>query len=335
MLVAKIPLQAMKASIALRAVVAVTAVLIVVNVMRGIRPDGCIMYLPGRQTARGLGGKENIVSNVQCKRMAMLKDYCKSNSLKSQEFPPRNRFVVNERYKLLYCQVFKTGSTTTLTILHNLEHNERRSTHDMRAKLEDLPFKRLADYTDEEVRLRLETYSKLLIVRNPLERLASAWQDKFIFAPSEYWRKRYHSMVETISQNPSDGQITPEATNNKQYPQVPFTAFIKAVATNKTEWEDPHWQLISNLCAPCLINYDFIAHTDTIAQDFPLFFKKAAIVGRDDLLPENRQQKAEKMFWELYKQIPMGDMRRIKQKFDADYEMFGFSFNNDITRLLD
>eukprot|EP00058_Branchiostoma_floridae_P003508 XP_002588996.1 hypothetical protein BRAFLDRAFT_87465 [Branchiostoma floridae] len=159
----------------------------------------------------------------------------------------------------------------------------------MRAKLEDLPFKRLTDYTDEEVRLRLETYSKLLIVRNPLERLASAWQDKFIFAPSEYWREKYQSMLDTLAQNPSDKHI----------------------------------------------KYDFIVHTDTIAQDFPLFFEKAAIVGRDDLLPENRQQKADKMFWELYKQIPMEDLRRVEQKFNADYEMFGFSFNDDINRLLD
>ncbi|XP_035668789.1 carbohydrate sulfotransferase 10-like [Branchiostoma floridae] len=323
----------MKFSIALRVAVAATVMLIIIYITWETRVDSFIMSLPGRHTARRLG--ENTVGNIQRKRMTMLKDYCKLKTLRSQDFPPRNRFVVNEKYKLLYCQVFKTGSTTTLTILHNLEHNEQRSTHDMRAKLEDLPFKRLTDYTDEEVRLRLETYSKLLIVRNPLERLASAWQDKFIFAPSEYWREKYQSMLDTLAQNPSDKHATHKATDNKQYPQVPFNAFIKAVATNRTEWEDPHWQLISDLCAPCLIKYDFIVHTDTIAQDFPLFFEKAAIVGRDDLLPENRQQKADKMFWELYKQIPMEDLRRVEQKFNADYEMFGFSFNDDINRLLD
>ncbi|XP_078681479.1 carbohydrate sulfotransferase 10-like [Branchiostoma floridae x Branchiostoma belcheri] len=318
---------------ALRLIAAICVVVLVFFIYWKQDDVDFTMTIAARSTIHGHGERKTTTDTIQSSRIAKLKDFCKSNIANSKEFPPRNRFVVNEKYKLLYCQVFKTGSTTTLTILHNLEHGERRSTHDMRSKLDELPFKRLSDYTDEEARLRLETYAKLLIVRNPLERLASAWQDKFIYAPSEFWRKKYQSMTDTISKNSSNKQVTPEGTGQR-YPTVPFTAFIKAVGTNKTEWQDPHWDLISDLCAPCLINYDFIVHTDTIAEDYPLFFLKAGIVGREDLLPKTRQQRADTMFWNLYKQIPIEDLWRIKGKFQADYDMFGFSFHNDIIRLL-
>eukprot|EP00058_Branchiostoma_floridae_P003766 XP_002589254.1 hypothetical protein BRAFLDRAFT_74589 [Branchiostoma floridae] len=153
------------------------------------------------------GGNERTNEYIQAERMAVLKSYCRNNGTRYTEFPTRRRFVVSEKYKVLYCQVFKTGSTTTLTILHNLEHDERRNTHDMRVMLDDLPFKRLNTYSDEQVRLRLKTYTKLIIVRNPLERLASAWEDKFYYAPSRFgYRKQYHSMLETLSSNTSKTQ---------------------------------------------------------------------------------------------------------------------------------
>ncbi|CAH1276891.1 CHST11 [Branchiostoma lanceolatum] len=209
----------------------------------------------------------------------------------------------------------------------------------MRAKLDEVPFKRLNTYSDEEARLRLEEYTKLIIVRNPLERLASAWEDKFSYAPSRFgYRKQYHSMLETLSSNISKIQIghddmLHEGSDNRSYPIVPFPAFIKAVGTNRTEWQDPHWQLISDLCAPCQIDYDFIIHTETIAEDYPLFFRKAGITGREDLLPEVRQRKGDNLFWKFYKQIPIDDLWRIKEKFKADYDMFAYSFNDDILRL--
>ncbi|XP_019630628.1 PREDICTED: carbohydrate sulfotransferase 10-like [Branchiostoma belcheri] len=280
--------------------------------------------------------KRQSVEITQFERKALLRKYCREHFDKKTVFPPKSRFVVSEKYKLLYCQVFKTGSTTTLTILHNLEHGEERSTKEMRDKLDTLPFKRLNDYTNKEVRNILETYTKLLITRNPLERLASAWRHKFVDVPLRFWfRKEYHSMLETISLNTSIPKPHINTSNkkdigNETYPIVPFLAFIKAVGTNRTDWQNPHWEQISDLCAPCQIAYDFIAHTETLAEDFPLFFKTARITGKDNLLPDVRQRKSEKLFSDFYRPVSIEDLRRVKEKFKKDYDMFGYSFNDDI-----
>ncbi|XP_019628690.1 PREDICTED: carbohydrate sulfotransferase 10-like [Branchiostoma belcheri] len=158
----------------------------------------------------------------------------------------------------------------------------------MREQLNNLPFKRLNTYSDEEIRFRFETYTKLIIVRNPLERLVSAWEDKFSYAPSRFgYRKQYHSMLKTLLSNTSN----------------------------------------------TMIDYDFIMHTETIAEDYQLFFRKAGIVGREDLIPEVRQRKGDRLFWDFYKEIPLEDLWQIKQKFKADYDMFGYNFHDDIAKL--
>ncbi|XP_078616367.1 carbohydrate sulfotransferase 10-like [Branchiostoma floridae x Branchiostoma japonicum] len=306
-----------------------------------------IVMKPNQQTTGyrfDIPGDIQSIESTQRERMTLVRKRCTDNINKKSGFPPRSRFVVSEKHKLLYCQVFKTGSTTTLTILHNLEHDEERSTKEMRDQLDTLPFKRLNDYTDEEVRHRLETYTKLLITRNPLERLASAWRHKFVDVPLRFWfRQEYHSMletlsIETISKNISTTKSNVKKSNRKEvdnenYPIVPFLAFIKAVGTNRTEWQNPHWEQISDLCAPCQIDYDFIAHTETLAEDFPLFFKTAGITGKDKLLPEVRERKSEKLFSAFYKEVSIEDLRRIKEKFKDDYDMFGYSFDDDIKGL--
>ncbi|XP_066270190.1 carbohydrate sulfotransferase 10-like isoform X2 [Branchiostoma lanceolatum] len=280
--------------------------------------------------SRDVPDNRSLAEKRQSVRMALIKEYCRKNDRRNITFPPLRRFVVDERHKLLYCQVFKTGSTTTLTILHNLEHGKKRSTRGMRKTLDTHPFKRLNNYTKEGVRLRFEKYTKLMIVRDPLERLVSAWKDKFVVAPARfgYW-KTYQSMLEALSSDTLRQQ-----TENGTIQQVPFLAFIKAVGTNRRDWQDLHWQLISNLCTPCQIDYDFIAHTETLAEDFPLFFKKAGIVGRNDLLPKTQSREGDRLLWDFYRQVHLEDLHRIKLKFKADYDMFGYSFDEDMTEML-
>ncbi|XP_078577585.1 carbohydrate sulfotransferase 10-like [Branchiostoma floridae x Branchiostoma japonicum] len=287
------------------------------------------------QLSRYVPDNRSLAERRQSERMTLIKEYCRENDHRNITFPPLRRFVVNERHKLLYCQVFKTGSTTTLTILHNLEYNKHRSTVGMRKTFDRQPIKRLKNYTKEEVRLRFEKYTKLLIVRDPLERLVSAWKDKFVEAPARFgfW-KSYQSMLETIPLNTSRPQESIKNSENVTMHQVPFLAFIKAVGTNRTEWQDLHWELISNLCTPCQIDYDFIVHTESLAEDFPLFFKKAGIVGMDRLLPKTRTREGNRLFWDFYKDVPMEDLHKIKLKFKADYDMFGYSFDDDITEML-
>ena len=77
-----------------------------------------------------------------------------------------SRFIVNDKNKILYCFVPKTGTTTTKHVFYNLEHGTNTTTLFLGSK----HLKFLSEYTDNEILRRLETYIKFIVVRDPLER---------------------------------------------------------------------------------------------------------------------------------------------------------------------
>eukprot|EP00058_Branchiostoma_floridae_P022582 XP_002608072.1 hypothetical protein BRAFLDRAFT_91450 [Branchiostoma floridae] len=136
-------------------------------------------------------GTRNDATSSQAKRIAMLKEYCGKNpthstlwGYSSQSYLERERIMVVDRIKTMYCFIPKTGCTTLKYLMYNLQHgtNESRANHGL-MWIHERRYRWLKDYSKEEVDMRLATYNKLIVVRDPLERLASAWLDKFNHDP--------------------------------------------------------------------------------------------------------------------------------------------------------
>ncbi|XP_019641257.1 PREDICTED: uncharacterized protein LOC109482856 [Branchiostoma belcheri] len=87
---------------------------------------------------------------------------------------------------------------------------------------------------------------------------------------------------------------------------------------------------------PSTINYDFIAHTDTIASDVRLFLKKNNITANEDILPEQRQRHVndDNVFGDIYGQVPIEDILPLRHIFQEDFDMFGYSFEQDLAEIL-
>eukprot|EP00058_Branchiostoma_floridae_P003763 XP_002589251.1 hypothetical protein BRAFLDRAFT_74591 [Branchiostoma floridae] len=169
--------------------------------------------------------------------------------------------IVIDKYKVLYCRTGKTGSWTTMQLLYNLELGTNMSRREVRkfAREKRLPI--LSDFSEEDIWLRLATYKKFLVARNPLERLASVWSGFFVTYPVYGWNEKYSSMMETICPEMKTKKITCNKTieikwkGNQTHQLVPFKAFAKAVAAsaNRTEFQNQHWKPISEICSPCQI----------------------------------------------------------------------------------
>ncbi|XP_019625570.1 PREDICTED: carbohydrate sulfotransferase 9-like [Branchiostoma belcheri] len=156
-------------------------------------------------------------------------------------------------------------------------------------------FKTLNSYSEEEASLRLATYRKIIVVRDPLERLASAWTNKFVYMPK---RNGYWGWVKSLNY------------------------YLRIYRERKL---------------PDKINYDFIAHTDTIASDVRLFLKKNNITANEDILPEQRQRQAndDNVFGGIYGQVPIEDILPLRDIFQEDFDMFGYSFEQDLAKILE
>ncbi|XP_066278551.1 carbohydrate sulfotransferase 11-like [Branchiostoma lanceolatum] len=282
------------------------------------------------------------VEQRQSERLKRFKQYCNSNSTGSKRFSPaidRGRYAVSDKYKLIYCFVPKTGSTTTAHVFYQLEHG--RGANKFLNKTPGLYLKRLSDYTKEEARLRMRTYTKFITARDPIQRLESAWIEKFFKGPQrDEYTEKYQSMLETVPHLNLQTKSSSNATqpvgrvgNNSLQP-IPFIAFMKAVAEQREKWSNSHWVPAHERCSPCQVDWDFILHTDTLAEDYHHMFQKLGMGDMEDILPPVRPRKAGANFQERFRDIPLGILWRLKEIYKPDYEMFGFSQENELKKIL-
>ncbi|XP_078594241.1 carbohydrate sulfotransferase 9-like [Branchiostoma floridae x Branchiostoma japonicum] len=301
-----------------------------------------------------LGGKQNgkmEEDREQTRRKEMVEEYCKnkSSSNKLSRRRPMDNFFVSDKYKVLYCKIGKTGSTTTSALLYNLEYGTNYSQQEYWKHTATVPMKRLTSYTKDEQMLRLNTYKKLVVSRNPLERLVSDYL--FFFGGKEHFvsngrqvrdNMKYQDMMETIGWNVSSEKLPYTEDydffkrNNETYHLVPFLAFIRAVTHDTDRWHDnKHWALVSDFCPLCQVQFDFIAHTETLATDLNTFFRNVAgVKGQENIFPRARERQGKKKILDIYRQIPLKEIQRIEKKYKADFDLFGYSAEETILQLL-
>ncbi|KAI8496906.1 hypothetical protein Bbelb_255610 [Branchiostoma belcheri] len=84
------------------------------------------------------------------------------------------------------------------------------------------------------------------------------------------------------------------------------------------------------------IDYDFIAHMDTVASDARLFVKKYNITANEEVLPEQRRRHVhdDNVFSKIYAQVPIKQILPLREIFQEDFDMFGYSFEQDLIKIL-
>eukprot|EP00058_Branchiostoma_floridae_P022583 XP_002608073.1 hypothetical protein BRAFLDRAFT_91449 [Branchiostoma floridae] len=271
----------------------------------------------------------------------------------------------------MYCFIPKTGCTTTKYLMYNLQHGTNASAADpkqTRVRIHQEHYSLLKDYSKEEADIRLATYNKLIVVRDPLERLASAWLDKFVHNPDRFsyiktfrrktreknlreidtkqgqirdprpfpnietfWKQKNREEIlrrNDMRQARNLDWIKRGSVRSDGKPPVPFRDFIQSI-TNKV-YINIHWEPFFSLCAPCQVEYDFIAHTDTLAEDLRVFLHKIGVIGKDYLLPTQHPSRAKTSFGTTFREVPTEDLRRIGEIYKPDFDMFGYNFEEDL-----
>ncbi|XP_019625579.1 PREDICTED: carbohydrate sulfotransferase 12-like [Branchiostoma belcheri] len=310
------------------------------------------------------GGKDNwdILAEAekeQSRRLATLKAYCaNSATVDPSQAKVKSHLLIYDNIKTVYCYVPKAACKTMKLLLYNLEYNKTEllsgvskaeflaDKHNYTARHEHRPgwihgqgHNSLKQYSEEEASLRLATYRKIIVVRDPLERLASAWLNKFVYMPEQNgnfgWVRSLNRRLRTYQERnlpDKSSKVKEEEAFNTTKP-VPFRDFLFAVS--KRLIDNEHWTSYNRLCLPCQINYDFIAHTDTIASDVRLFLKKNNITANEDVLPEQRPRQAndDNVFGGIYGQVPIEDILPLRDIFQEDFGMFGYSFEQDLAKI--
>ena len=110
-------------------------------------------------------------------RQQRLRDYCEKHASSRNRSDQYNDhpIIVNDEYKVIFCYIPKVACSQWKRVFLALDNRtDVDDVHD--GKHYKFLFN---DYSDEDIKVRLQSYFKFLFVREPLERLLSAYNDKW------------------------------------------------------------------------------------------------------------------------------------------------------------
>ena len=161
----------------------------------------------------------------------------------------------------------------------------------------------------KRVEYMLENYYKFLIVRDPLERLVSAFLHK--------WKRH-------------DGTYTPItqriAARYKNSTENLLEVFARNIIDNPFTKLDRHWTSYNTLCQPCAIKYDFVGKMETLDRDIAHVMKLNNVNETDYYIPPPSKHKtnAKSTTHDVLEELPDDLYQNLLQKFKLDLDMFGY-----------
>ncbi|XP_043323878.1 carbohydrate sulfotransferase 10 isoform X3 [Cervus canadensis] len=301
-------------------------------------------------------GKMLVEPLVYAQRLELMRNVCREDALRNLSHTAVSKFVLDrifvcDKHKILFCQTPKVGNTQwkkvliVLNAVANLRGDQTNTPSSPTPppicfpgafpSIEEIPenvvhdhekngLPRLSSFSDTEIQKRLKTYFKFFIVRDPFERLISAFKDKFVHNPRfEPWYK--HEIA--------PGIIRKYRRNRTETRGIQFEDFVRYLGDPNHRWLDLqfgdhiiHWVTYVELCAPCEITYSVVGHHETLEDDAPYILREAGIdhlVSYPTIplgITAYNRTKVERYFLGISKR----DIRRLYARFEGDFKLFGY-----------
>ncbi|XP_055481563.1 carbohydrate sulfotransferase 9 [Psammomys obesus] len=266
---------------------------------------------------------------IQEKRRSFLHEFCKKyggiNDPQANLYSIVSRIYVEDKHRVLYCEVPKAGCSNwkrILMVLNGLASSAYNISHE--AVHYGKHLKTLASFDLKGIYMRLNTYSKAVFVRDPMERLVSAFRDKF-----EHPNSYYHPVFGKAIIKKYRPNANTQALNNGS--GVQFKEFVHYLLDDhRPVGMDIHWEKISKLCYPCLINYDFVGKFETLEEDANYFLH---VIGAPKELKfpnfKDRHSSDERTSTQVVRQY-LKDLGRAERQllydfYHLDYLMFNYT----------
>ncbi|XP_042327146.1 carbohydrate sulfotransferase 14-like [Sceloporus undulatus] len=226
--------------------------------------------------------------------------------------------LVSDKHRFLYCYVPKVACSNWKRVLKvlggALESVEAKLKMDHKR---DLVF--LGDMKPQEIRYRLKHYFKFLFVRDPMERLLSAYRNKF-GEIKEYQLKYGLEIVRRYRKSP--GGSTGD--------DVTFPEFLRFLLDEDVERMNEHWMPIYNLCQPCAVRYDFIGSYERLQEDANFVLERVqapSSVRFPERQPWYKPVTPETLHYYLCN-TPKGLIRELLPKYIMDFSLFAYPLPN-------
>lgn len=222
---------------------------------------------------------------------------------------------VLEKQKVMYLDTPKTGCTSIKLALCELDHDFEAPAfsdslettpelfiHDRRST----PLKSLTDMPEDTQQKILfgAQWKRFCVVRNPFDRVFSAWFSKVLLREPGLYNKL-------------PGLILPTKLVGLDQVWVEFSRFIDYLAAHGTE-TDPHWDRQHRLLFMGQINWDVIIKYERLNEEFKVSGSK--LNGLQLELPRTN----ESGFGPDWSKISERTIDQIKEIYELDFSEFGY-----------
>ncbi|XP_033122197.1 carbohydrate sulfotransferase 11-like [Anneissia japonica] len=259
-------------------------------------------------------------------RINHTREMCKKYEAEIPKMTNLPHLLVDEKLKIVYCQIPKAGSTSWSRIFLHLKGYLdypgalRLSRYQVNSAWKrNIP--QVHDYTVEKQTEILKTYTKFMFVRHPFSRLLSAFNDKLKFKENE---------TMTAMQNQVGWRILRKyrPTKNDTNYDIRFEEFIKMAITTGITADNAHWREMHRLCYPCDVGYDIIGKFEDIENDAKYILTLAgagnvAFPGTSGTYFTNSSNRDK--LTKYYAPVSIPDIAALYNKFKFDFCLFDYT----------
>lgn len=243
-----------------------------------------------------------------------------------------SNLIVDDNNKLLYCYVPKVACTNWKRVMLILT-GKTNETIPLNIPSDSVHrknvFTKLNELQAEDIRLRLNTYTKFLFVRHPIERILSAFRNKFEknYTSSAYFKKRFGvKIIKKFRKGIKPEQVPPTGDGVK-FPE--FVSYLLDTYKTSRENLNEHWAPFSSLCNPCHIRYDVIGKYESLASDSEYILSS---VGAQDNVhfPEVVPSKTGNFVETYVNTLTSKQLRNLINMYEKDFRIFDYHFRRII-----
>ena len=173
-----------------------------------------------------------------------------------------------------------------------------------------------------------------LIVREPFERLLSAYRNKIEGLPHRFYREIGREIIAKYRKKNSPRNLKPTS------PGPTFSEFVNYITDTAGSLRitkfDEHWAPYYSFCTPCQVNFTVIAKLETLTRDQEYIIRRA---GLENILMLSRNKDRPKMILnkardgkntndlikKYYGQLTEQQLQKLCDIYGIDFEMFGYN----------
>lgn len=275
-------------------------------------------------------------------RVSTMRQSCQRLRLHQQDIAtvPDHRLsmmMVDRERKLLFCQIPGVALNDWrrmfiyLTGKVNVSSHLKISAYDAHSKYGGL-VRKLTDFKPGERRQIVNDSLKIVFVRDPLERLVSTYQNKFVARYSKYFHSTFgRKIIEKYRRNASKKALAEGS-------DVRFDEFVRFVLDAEHHSDslmNEHWERYYRQCQPCLFSYDYVGKFETLVEDVTEVLTRAGVLNKLHApYVADTFRNSEKTLKQLFQTVNPADLKRLWKIYYPDYNLFSYPYPEVLRSLL-